>query len=403
MLYPEGRRLRVRGVQVHGASAPKAVAGQRTAINLAGIEAQQIARGMVLTEPDRFTPVREFSCLLEALASAPPIKHRAPIHFHTGTAEIEGEIRLFRGESVVPPGGRTYGRIVLREATLLLPFDRFIIRRFSPVTTVGGGVVLDIGPRLRKSSEMKERLTRIERASTADWIDLLLRASATGLSPAQLIARTGLTGKQIEEAIRGHASILVLPGWLVDRGQVDRMRESLAARLGEFHLANPLLPGAARQWLCADLPAPLVDVLLKHPTIAVEGDIVRLRTHRIVLQQQEEQARAAIESAFEKAGLAVPAVSDVLAQSGVETGRARTLLQILIRERRLIRVSEDLVFHRDALDRLRADLSTIKGTRLSVPAFKERTGISRKYAIPLLEYLDRERVTRREGDVRVVL
>jgi selenocysteine-specific elongation factor len=151
------------------------------------------------------------------------------------------------------------------------------------------------------------------------------------------------------------------------------------------------------------VPAALVEVLLKHPQIAVEGEIVRHRGHRIVLQQQDEQARAAIEGAFEKAGLSVPAVADVLAHSGVESGRARTLLQILIREGRLIRITEEMVFHRTAMDRLRLDLASLKGVRLSVPAFKERTGISRKYAIPLLEYLDRERVTRREGDIRVVL
>jgi selenocysteine-specific elongation factor len=404
MLYPEGGRLRVRGVQVHGSPAPKAVAGQRTAINLAGIEAQQLARGMVLADPDRFAAIREFSCVLEALPGAPPIKNRAPVHFHAGTAEIEAEVRLFRGESALPPGGRTYARILLREETLLFPRDRFIIRRFSPVTTIGGGVVLDIGAvRLRKSSELKERLKRIEAASTPAWIQLLVSESGAGMTPAQLIARTGLTQGEIDDAIRGHQSVLVLPGWLVDRSWVDSLREALLGKLLAFHRLNPLQPGAAKQALLADVPAPLVEILLRHPQIALEGEMVRLRSHRVVLQQQEEQARAAIELAFAKAGLAVPALPDVLAQSGVETGRARTLLQIMIREGRLIRVSEELVFHRDAMDQLRRDLASIKGARLSVPAFKERTGISRKYAIPLLEYLDREKVTRREGDLRIVL
>jgi selenocysteine-specific elongation factor len=122
-----------------------------------------------------------------------------------------------------------------------------------------------------------------------------------------------------------------------------------------------------------------------------------------VLQQQEEHAREKIESAFQKAGLAAPGVPEVLAQSGVESARARTLLQILLRDGRLVRITDDLVLHRSALDRLHSDLASIKGARLSVPAFKERTGISRKYAIPLLEYLDRQKITRREGDVRLVL
>jgi selenocysteine-specific elongation factor len=404
MLYPEGRRLRVRGVQVYGEPALKAVAGQRTAINVAGIEAQQLARGMVLAEPERFAPVREFSCVLEALPDAPPIRNRAPVHFHTGTAEIEGEVRLFRGETALPPGGRTYARIVLREEALLLPHDRFIIRRFSPVTTIAGGMVLDIGPvRSRKSGEVKERLERIEHASRPEWVHLLVRESGMGITSAALIARTGLTQSEIDEAIQGNKAILVLPGWLVDRNWLDALRDTLINTIREFHALNPLLPGMPKQALRASAPEPLLEVLLKHPQIAVEGEIVRHRSHRVVLQQQEEQARAAIESAFEKTGLSVPAVPDVLAQSGVESGRARMLLQILIRDGRLVRITEELVFHRSALERLRRDLATIKGTRLSVPAFKERTGVSRKYAIPLLEYLDREKITRREGDMRIVL
>jgi len=404
MLYPACRRLRVRGVQVYGAPAKKAVAGQRTAVNLVGIEARDIARGMVLAEPDRFRPVREFSCVLEILPGAPPVKNRAPVHFHAGTAEIEAEVRLFRGAGVLPPGARTYARIVLREEALLLPRDRFIIRRFSPVSTLGGGVILDIGTvPSRKSCDVIKRLRGIENASRPEWLHLLIEESGTGTSPGELIARTGLTPGEIEAATRGHPSILTLPGWLVDRGQAELSREALLEKIRQFHLEHPLLPGIPRQDLRAALPDALFDWLLQHPQLALEGEFVRCLSHRIVLQQQEERARAAIESAFDQAGLAPPALPHVLAQSGVETGRARTLLQILLREGRLVRITEELVLHRSALDRLHRDLASIKGAKLSVPEFKERTGISRKYAIPLLEYLDRQKITRREGDFRIVL
>jgi selenocysteine-specific elongation factor len=343
------------------------------------------------------------SCVLELLPSAPPLRNRSPVHFHAGTAEIEAEVRLFRGESTLAAGGRTYARIVLRDEALLLPRDRFIIRRFSPVTTIGGGMILDIGRPPRRSGDPKERLRNIEHASTTEWLQLLLSESNIGMTPGALGARTGLTQAEIEAAIRGNKGLLILPGWLVDGGALSSIRSRIIATIQAFHRANPLLPGIPRQTLCADVPAPLIDALLKHPEIALEGEIVRHRSHRVVLQQQEEQARAVIESAFENAGLTVPLLGDVLAQAGVESGRARTLLQLLIREGRLIRVSDDLVFHRSALDRLRQDLASIKGARLSVPAFKERAGVSRKYAIPLLEYLDREKVTRRDGDVRLVL
>ena len=148
----------------------------------------------------------------------------------------------------------------------------------------------------------------------------------------------------------------------------------------------------------------MLDALLAaDKRIAVEGDIVRLATHKLVLREEEERASEAIERAFEQAGLAVPSVAETLNRSGVELKRARSILQILIREKKLVRVTEELVFHRTAIGSLKDLLAAHRTERFGVASFKDWTGISRKYAIPLLEYLDRERVTRREGDERVVL
>src|SRR5213078_498878 len=165
------------------------------------------------------------------------------------------------------------------------------------------------------------------------------------------------------------------------------------------HRKHPLLPGIARQDLrgreLQDAPAFVLDALLADAKeLAAEGETVRARAHKLVLKQDEEQARAAIENAFEQAGLAVPAMAEVLAKSGVETARARSLLQILLREKRLVRVSEELVFHQGALEKLRRMLDERRGKRFGVAEFKEWTGVSRKYAIPLLEFLDREKITR---------
>ena len=147
-----------------------------------------------------------------------------------------------------------------------------------------------------------------------------------------------------------------------------------------------------------------MDALIKNTkTIAVEGEIVRLTSHRVAFRQDEEEALAKIERAFAAAGLAVPSMAEVLAKSGVESARARTLLQILLKNRKLVRMGDDLVFHDSAIGKLRELLALRKGQKFGVPEFKEWTGISRKYAIPLLEFLDREHVTRREGDARVVL
>jgi selenocysteine-specific elongation factor len=155
------------------------------------------------------------------------------------------------------------------------------------------------------------------------------------------------------------------------------------------------LPGA---------PPFLLDAMFERaPDVVSEGEIVRLAAHKVVLKQDEEQASGSIEKAFRDAGLTVPAMSEVLAKAGVDPSRARSLLQILLREGRLVKISDDLVFHRSAIEALRERLAPHKGARLTVPQFKDLAGISRKYAIPLLEYLDRERITRREGDHRLVL
>jgi selenocysteine-specific elongation factor len=160
----------------------------------------------------------------------------------------------------------------------------------------------------------------------------------------------------------------------------------------------------ARQELRGGAPLFVMDALLaEEREIVSQGELVRSRGHAVVLKEDEEQARAKIERAFEDAGLAVPAMAEVLARSGVEAARSRSLLQILLREKRLVRVTDDLVFHHTAIARLRELLGRHKGERFRVPEFKEWTGISRKYAIPLLELLDREKITRREGDERVVL
>jgi selenocysteine-specific elongation factor len=154
----------------------------------------------------------------------------------------------------------------------------------------------------------------------------------------------------------------------------------------------------------AGSPPFLLDAILATlKTVVAEGDLLRLASHKVALNEDEAAALANIEDAFAAAGLAVPAMTEVLAKSGVEPARSRSLLQILLRNRKLVKIGDDLVFHQSALTGLKTSLMARKGQRFSVPEFKEWTGISRKYAIPLLEFLDREHVTRREGDARVVV
>jgi selenocysteine-specific elongation factor len=226
----------------------------------------------------------------------------------------------------------------------------------------------------------------------------------------ELVARTGLLETDLRKAATS-ASLTLLESpqfWLLDPGWVASKLEALHEHLKLFHRQNPLLAGASKEELRSKFlpgaPPWLMDALLaRSKTLATDAETIRLSSHKVALKHDEEEATAKIENAFRSGGLATPAVHEVLAKSGVDPTRARTLLQLMLRDKRLVRVSDELVFHASAMESLRGLLAQKKGMQFAVPEFKDWTGISRKYAIPLLEYLDRERITRRQGDARVVL
>lgn len=408
-IHPERKRVRVRGIQVHGEAASEAFAGQRTALNLSGVEVADLMRGMVLAERGRFEAVRAVDSKFELLAGARPLKHGAPVHFHAGTAETEAQFRLLETTGSLQPGAAAYARFVLKDPLLLLPEDRFIVRMFSPLSTIGGGEVLDIGAPLRlKRALAAARLKRLDGAPPAVRAAVLVGETRYGMGESELIRRTGWSSAEIEPAAPGFLTIREPALWLMDRTSAADLAAAMIQTVQTYHRANPLAPGMPKEELRArvmpDAPPFLLDALLRQThELAAERELVRLASHRVAFREDEEAALARIEGAFAAAGLAAPSTAEVLAKSGVEAARARTLLQILLRERKLTRVSEDLVFHHQAIAGLRELLAARKGQKFGVAEFKEWTGVSRKYAIPLLEYLDRERVTRRAGDSRVVL
>jgi selenocysteine-specific elongation factor len=406
-LHPERHSVRVRGIQVHGSSVPRAIAGQRTALNITGVEAPLLPRGRVLAEAGRFQATSQLDCSFQLLPAAKPLKHRAPVHFHAGTSEVEAEMRRLKGTEPLQPGSRNYVRFLLKEPVLILPGDRFIVRMFSPVVTIGGGTVLDIAAPRRSPIE---RLRVLETAPLADRIGLLVSESRYGMGMPELVSRTGLLESDIKKAVANSPSIVLQSPhfWVLDSQWVARVLETMHGHIKQFHRQNPLLAGVSKEELrskyLAGAPPWLMDALLaRAKTLTLQGETVQLASHKISLKQDETEATGKIENAFRGAGLAVPSLQDVLAKSGVESNRARTLLQMLLRDKRLVRVSDDLVFHASAIQTLRELLSQKKGLRFAVPEFKDWTGVSRKYAIPLLEYLDREHITRRDGESRVVL
>jgi len=425
-IYPLGRRVRVRGIEVHNAPAQVALAGQRTAVNLPGLETREISRGMVLAPPGLFTASSRLDCTLNLLPVARPLKNCARVHFHCHTSETIAEVVLL-DKKELQPGSSAFAQLRLSEPGVFMPGDRFIIRQFSPVTTIGGGSVLDNQPARRRSRDpnVVPLLDTLEKGDPQVRLEWLVRqageaalsglASRTGWLPAQVLR----VGRALASANR----LLLLgqpPELFVHQEHFRELAKRVVEQLEKFHAENPLIAGlpkedlrsrtASRSSPHTGLPSnllfnALLQSLAAQGRIDVQGETVRLAGRRIQLTPEEQAAKDQISAAFEETGLTVPSTPEVLAKLRIDRPRAEKLLQILLRENVLVKVTEGLVFHRSALQQLKELLARRKAqsNRINVGVFKEITGLSRKYAIPLLEYLDRERVTRREGDERIII
>jgi selenocysteine-specific elongation factor len=420
-LFPSGERLRVRGVQSGGKTVERAAAGQRTAVNLAGIEHTALKRGMVLAAPGKFRKTRRIDARVELLASARKIKQGARLHFHAGTAETIAEV-FFHGEKELVPEGSAFANLKLQDEILVLPGDRFIVRQFSPVITIGGGAALDpLARRLMlRDTGRVAFLKTLEGKNHGEILAAMAERAILGLAFEEIVARTAWTKGEIHAALEKISvsgrvkSVSTEPLMLVSGKLFEDVRKKIIEKVEKFQKENPLRPGIPREDLRVSLGKRVraetfrtaLEELVAQKKLDAQGELVKKAGSEIALQPEEAKAKEQIEAAFASAGLAVPSFKEVLQKLPVEVKRAERLLQILLREKILVRVTPELIFHSQALAQLKVQLSTYKkskGDRISVPVFKELTGITRKYAIPLLEYLDRERVTRRAEDERVIL
>lgn len=421
-IAPTGKRVRVRGVQVHGQAAEKAVAGERTALNLTGVSTEDLARGMMLTQPGLLRPTSTVDVSIALLKEAKPLKSRARVHLHAYTFETVAEVVLYEGKQL-QPGETGFAQLRLAEPTLMVPGDRFILRQFSPVVTIGGGAVLDAAPlarsRVRKEPEaVIERLRAFQKGQPEEVLYArIARMGSEGLSLRDALAETGwhpsVVAATASALLKAPAERKVIRAGelLVAQSAFESAMQSVTAALAAFHDANPLVAGISkkelqeRTGLGEGVFAAVVNEVVRQKKVEVAGETVRLAGRGVVMKDEEAEAKQTIESAFAKAGLKVPALKEVIAALPLDKARAQKIVTLLMRDRVLVKLADDLVFHRDALADLRrrlADFKT-KSAKIDVTKFKDLTGVSRKYAIPLLEYLDRERVTRRVGDERVIL
>jgi selenocysteine-specific elongation factor len=413
-VFPQRRRVRVRGVEVHGSSAERAFAGERTALNLSGTAKEELARGMMLAAAGLFEPTTRADVSMSLLASAKPLRRRAPVHLHAYTAETVAQISL-HGTNELKPGASGFAQLHLADPLLLLPGDRFILRQFSPVVTIGGGRVLDAFPIKMKS--LASFLGVLDSGSEQEILNLrVARREDQGLSLPQAVRETGWSREQVGQLageLEKKGSLLRRGEILVNHGVLFGLTTYLLDYVSTFHRAHPLVAGISKQELREQLPPRVpqeifdlaLETLVVEKKLQVAGEIVHTSGRSIVMKDEEAESKTVIEQAFRAAGLKVPALKEVLAGLKIDHARAQRLVTLLLREKALVKLGDDLVFHREALENLRSSIQTYKSKspKIDVAKFKELTGVSRKYAIPLLEHLDRERITRRDGDERIIL
>lgn len=422
-LVPGDRRVRVRGLQVHGRRREQAVAGERTATNLGGVDVAEIERGQTLAVPGSLAVSRRIDVTLDLLPGAKRLRHGARVRFHQGTSEVLGRVSLVGPEtSEMQPGSRAAARLRLEAPAAVTRGDRFILRAYSPPMTIAGGEVLDPDPpRLGvRTAAAVRRFAALARADGDDTalLRMIGDAGAAGLERAALVSRGGVRASQADATLRrllGGKQVKMAGDRLVAAGVVETLATRLLHAVGEYHKTNPLADGIpreeARERVFARAHADVFELVLRELAEARRlsvRDRLALPGHRLELTPEEERVRAIVEKAYRDAALKPPDAAAIAADHRQSAAVVERMTALLLRQKVLTRV-DTLVFHGDALQQLKADMQALKAAAaggratVDVATFKDRYGVTRKFAIPLLEWLDRERVTRRMGDTRVVL
>ncbi|NLZ16441.1 MAG: selenocysteine-specific translation elongation factor [Desulfobulbaceae bacterium] len=424
--YPGGLTAKIRGMQVHGQEEKLVEAGHRTAINLQGVEKEQINRGDMAASPGAMVASGIFDVELQVLASATkPLKHRSQVRVHVGTREITGRVSLLQADALAP-GEQGYAQLILQHKAAAWPGDRFVVRSYSPAATIGGGRLLSIAPRKRK------RLSEADCAKAAQALavyageeqeaivlQLLEESGLHGLDIVQLAARSGNYGKRLQRLLQhpistGAVVVVDSDTQRMLAASVTRLvQERILAALAAFHRRNPLKNGMGREELRSQI-RPAVDarllmhqlsVLGKKGEVVQEGGEVRLSGHVVRLQVDEAAMEQKLEGIYLKAGLTPPNLKDALALfPDVPEKQSLQMLELLTARGVLVRVNDSLLFHRNVLDTMQEQLVAVlkEQGEIDTPAFKDLTGLTRKFSIPLLEYFDRIKLTLRIGDKRVL-
>ncbi|EPR35765.1 selenocysteine-specific translation elongation factor [Alkalidesulfovibrio alkalitolerans DSM 16529] len=420
VVYPTGIPVKVRSLQSHGASVQRVEAGRRTAVNVSGAEVEDISRGDVLAPQGALFPSQVWDARVTLLSSMQkPFKHRKQVHFHHGSREVMARVYLLDRDELAP-GESAPAQIRFEEPLTGVFGDHFVMRSHSPLRTIGGGVVL--GPYQRKFKRRSVQAARLSSLPQATPEELTLfqleMAGTAGLSFARLLVATNLESKTLEKVLSdlgGRQQALMFDREeraYVAGSVVDELRRGILDHLAAFHRREPLRQGLTRGELASGfsktLPQKLVhflvERLVRKNEIVQEQEILRLPGHKVSLASDQAKAREAVMAAYVKGGITPPNLKDVLDPLGLDAKAAASLFKMLVEQGELVKVKEDMFFAAGAVESLVARITEWFATNddLTPASLRDLTGLSRKYAIPVLEWLDKEKITVRVGDKRLL-
>ncbi len=420
IIYPQEKKSKVRGLQVHALEVEEIFSGQRTAINLQGLERELIQRGNVVASPGALVTTHMVDVHLELLASAPrPLKNRSKVRFHTGTAEHLGTAVLLDREQL-EAGEKTFVQIRLDHPVGVLRGDRFVLRSYSPVQTIGGGAILHPLPKKHKGQDKIKASRALETLLSSDESEILLwhvkDAGWFGISEEQLRIRANVTSKAMERFLPKFVSQRQIIFYdkenrrMLHWDTLEDLKGEITEQLSSYHKRFPLKKGMLKEELLAQMPRPVevklynyvLRLLAEEHLILQEKEWVRLASHKVDLTEREESIRMEIEKAFKEAGLQVPFFRELSTKLAGTPRQHQDILQWMLSKGILVKVKEDMYFHRDNLSLLQNQLIEFlkENGEITTSQFKDMIQVSRKYTIPLLEHFDAQRITIRIGDSR---
>lgn len=410
-ILPCNIKTKVRGLHSHGKPIATAYAGQRVAMNLQGVEKEHLSRGDVVVTPASFHPTKTVDVFLELLKDVPVLKSRSLIHFYTGTAETVARAILYDQEDL-KAGNSCFCQLRLQEPVVAMSGDRYIIRRFSPLETLGGGEILDPSPFKRKRKDTLEDLHIFQNGSLDEKISLKIAKAGTSAISADLIngwiqAELPSIAAAIER-LRQTGEILKHDSTLLHKQSLDMLSRKISAMLDVFHKKNPLKPGMSKEEvrnLLAIDPGLFNFILPALDNITVDKNLIRLKSFSIKLSSGEEELKSKILALLGKNRFQPPVKSELSSELNIDLKQLSDILSILSKEKRVVRINESIYIssasYEDMLSSLRAFFT--KKPEITVAEFRDMIGTSRKYALPFLEYLDSNNITLRTGDVRKLI